>query len=93
MTRPMVYAADLYSNVFAEDQLSSTAGRRYRYMVLEPGSSQSDMGTVENFLARKLNSPFLSSLLKAKSFRTRLFDNLIYLAIVIILKLFCTIEH
>jgi metallopeptidase MepB len=52
----MVYAADLYKSGFAKDPLSSAAGRRYRYLVLQPGSSQSEAETLENFLGRKPSS-------------------------------------
>jgi metallopeptidase MepB len=53
--RSMVYAADLYAGAFAEDPLNEVAGRRYRYMVLQPGSSQSEVETLEKFLGRKLS--------------------------------------
>lgn len=50
-----MYAADLYASAFAEDPLNGEAGKRYRYLVLQPGSSQSEMETLEEFLGRKLN--------------------------------------
>jgi metallopeptidase MepB len=55
----MVYAADLYASVFAKDPLNSVAGKRYRYLVLQPGSSQSEAKTLETFLGRKPNSEAL----------------------------------
>lgn len=36
--------------------MDSDAGKRWRYLVLQHGSSRSEAETLENFLGRKLNS-------------------------------------
>ena len=54
MDRSTMYAADLYASAFAEDPLNEEAGKRHRCVVLQPGSSQSEMETLEGFLGRKL---------------------------------------
>ncbi|KAL3428032.1 peptidase family M3 [Phlyctema vagabunda] len=48
-----VYAADLYSSIFASDPLNKAIARRYRNDFLKLGSSQSEMKTLEDFLGRK----------------------------------------
>lgn len=54
VNRSTRYAADLYASAFVEDLLNEEAGKSYRYVVLQPGSSQSEMETLEGFLGRKL---------------------------------------
>lgn len=54
--RSLVCAADIYASAFAQAPLSPDAGKRYRYMVLQPGSGQSEAETIEEFLGRKPNS-------------------------------------
>ncbi|KIL85192.1 hypothetical protein FAVG1_11621 [Fusarium avenaceum] len=49
----MVYAADLFASAFAQDPMSPEAGRRYRYQVLEPGSSLPEMKILKGFLGRE----------------------------------------
>ncbi|KAH8662372.1 hypothetical protein BX600DRAFT_488253 [Xylariales sp. PMI_506] len=51
-----VYAADLYASEFAKNPMDPAVARRYRYTVLQPGSSQSPMKTLEEFLGRKPNT-------------------------------------
>ncbi|KAF5534534.1 hypothetical protein FMEXI_11257 [Fusarium mexicanum] len=49
----MVIAADLFGSKFAKDPLSPEMGRRYRYQVLEPGSSRPEIDILKNFLGRE----------------------------------------
>jgi len=49
-----VYAADLFETAFAKDPLSPEAGRKWRYEVLERGSSQPELEMLERFLGRPL---------------------------------------
>ncbi|KAH6659174.1 hypothetical protein BKA67DRAFT_509095 [Truncatella angustata] len=51
-----VYAADLHASAFAADPLNTSTARMYRRTVLQRGSSQSEMETLEKFLGRKPNS-------------------------------------
>ncbi|KAG5755281.1 hypothetical protein H9Q69_005501 [Fusarium xylarioides] len=52
----MVIAADLFGSKFAGDPLSPGIGRRYRYQVLEPGSSRSEIDILKDFLGREPSS-------------------------------------
>lgn len=47
-----VIAADLFDSVFKENPLSIESGRRYRSMLLAPGSSRPELELVEEFLGR-----------------------------------------
>lgn len=49
----MVYAADLFASAFAQDPMSPEAGRRYRYQVLELGSSRPEIEILKGFLGRQ----------------------------------------
>ncbi|KAF5237750.1 hypothetical protein FANTH_10625 [Fusarium anthophilum] len=49
----MVIAADLFGSKFAKDPLSPEIGRRYRYQVLEPGSSRPEIDILKDFLGRE----------------------------------------
>ncbi|KAF5970475.1 hypothetical protein FBULB1_9672 [Fusarium bulbicola] len=49
----MVIAADILGSKFAKDPLSPEMGRRYRYQVLEPGSSRPEIDILKNFLGRE----------------------------------------
>lgn len=49
----IAYSADLFASAFAKDPMNTTAGRRWRYQVLEQGASRSEMGILEEFLGRK----------------------------------------
>ncbi|KAF9773434.1 hypothetical protein IL306_008772 [Fusarium sp. DS 682] len=52
----MVFAADIFMTAFAHDPMSTEAGRRYRYQVLEPGSSRPEIDILKDFLGREPNS-------------------------------------
>ncbi|KAF4502968.1 metallo ase [Fusarium agapanthi] len=52
----MVIAADLFGSKFAKDPLSPEIGRRYRYQVLEPGSSRPEIDILKDFLGREPSS-------------------------------------
>jgi len=54
--RSMVCAADLFVAGFASDPMSPLAGRRYRRLVLEPGSSVPENQLLKDFLGRELSS-------------------------------------
>lgn len=54
--RSIVYAADLFATGFAADPMDPQAGRRYRQLVLERGSSLSEAEILSDFLHRKPNS-------------------------------------
>jgi metallopeptidase MepB len=62
----MAYAADLFAATFAEDPMSAAAGRRWRYEVLEPGASRSEMGILEAFLVREPSAKAILDELKAE---------------------------
>ena len=47
---------DMFDTAFRADTLDSTAGRRYRHMVLEKGASQDEMKTLTDFLGREASS-------------------------------------
>ncbi|WZH44071.1 Mitochondrial intermediate peptidase [Fusarium acuminatum] len=49
----MVYAADLFASAFAQDPMSTKAGRRYKYQVLEQGSSRPEINILKGFLGRE----------------------------------------
>ena len=49
-------SADMFEAAFAKDPMDPEQGRRYRYTVLQPGGSQPEMKTLENFLGRKPNN-------------------------------------
>ncbi|KAF5697301.1 hypothetical protein FMUND_15464 [Fusarium mundagurra] len=55
----MVIAADLFGSKFAGDPLSPGMGRIYRYQVLEPGSSRSEIDILKDFLGREPSSKTL----------------------------------
>ncbi|KAK1749430.1 hypothetical protein QBC47DRAFT_441977 [Echria macrotheca] len=50
-----VYAADLFETAFARNPLSPAIGRRWRYQVLERGSSQPELEMLGRFLGRPLD--------------------------------------
>ncbi|KLO85683.1 metalloproteinase [Fusarium fujikuroi] len=52
----MVFAADLFRSKFAGDPLNPAMGRRYRYQVLEPGSSHPEIDILKGFLGREPSS-------------------------------------
>ncbi|KAF5978683.1 hypothetical protein FCOIX_5729 [Fusarium coicis] len=52
----MVFAADLFRSKFAGDPLDPEMGRRYRYQVLEPGSSRPEIDILKEFLGREPSS-------------------------------------
>ncbi|KAF5612784.1 uncharacterized protein FTJAE_14009 [Fusarium tjaetaba] len=52
----MVIAADLFSSKFAGDPLSPEMGKKYRYQVLEPGSSRQEIDILKDFLGREPSS-------------------------------------
>jgi len=60
----MVYAADLYATGFATDPMEPKAGRRYRRLALEPGSSLSEAEILRNFLGRGPSSRAIFEQLK-----------------------------
>ena len=43
----------MFYTVFKKDPMNGKEGRRYRHTVLEPGGSQDEMKTLEDFLGRK----------------------------------------
>ncbi|KAL4779147.1 peptidase family M3-domain-containing protein [Aspergillus varians] len=47
-----VYSTDIFYTAFKSDPMNPTAGRRYRYKVLEKGGSQDEMQTLIDFLGR-----------------------------------------
>lgn len=49
----MVYAADIFACAFSRDPMDPKVGRRYRYQVLEPGSSRAEMEILKDFLGRE----------------------------------------
>ncbi|KAF5553107.1 hypothetical protein FPHYL_8834 [Fusarium phyllophilum] len=49
----MVIAADLFRSNFAGDPLNPEMGRKYRYQVLEPGSSRPEIDILKDFLGRE----------------------------------------
>lgn len=49
-----VYAADIYASVFKDNPLSEIQGRRWREVVLEKGSGESEADLLERFLGREL---------------------------------------
>ena len=61
----MAYAGDIFASVFARDPMSPEAGRRWRYQVLEPGASRSEMRMLEAFLGRKPSTKAILNELKA----------------------------
>lgn len=54
--RAQIYSCDLFDTGFRGDTMNAEKGRRYRYMVLEPGGSQSEMQTLREFLGRDPNT-------------------------------------
>ncbi|KAF5627485.1 hypothetical protein F52700_8411 [Fusarium sp. NRRL 52700] len=52
----MVVAADLFRSRFANDPLNPEIGRKYRYQVLEPGSSRPEIDILKDFLGREPSS-------------------------------------
>ncbi|OJJ02041.1 hypothetical protein ASPVEDRAFT_41555 [Aspergillus versicolor CBS 583.65] len=48
----LVYSTDMFYTVFKSDPMNPTAGRQYRYKVLEKGGSQDEMQTLTEFLGR-----------------------------------------
>ncbi|KAF5573097.1 hypothetical protein FPANT_12595 [Fusarium pseudoanthophilum] len=52
----IVIAADLFRSKFAGDPLNPEMGRRYRYQVLEPGSSRPEIDILKDFLGREPRS-------------------------------------
>ncbi|KAF4423158.1 metallo ase [Fusarium acutatum] len=52
----IVIATDLFISKFAGDPLNPEMGRRYRYQVLEPGSSRSEIDILKDFLGREPSS-------------------------------------
>ena len=51
-----IYSLDLFCTAFQANTMNAKEGRRFRYLVLQPGGSQDEMTTMENFLGRKPNS-------------------------------------
>lgn len=49
-----VYAIDIYASVFKDNPLSQVVGRRWREIVLEKGSGESEADLLERFLGREL---------------------------------------
>jgi metallopeptidase MepB len=49
----MVFAADLFMSEFSEDPMSPETGRKYRYQVLQPGSSRPEIEILKDFLGRE----------------------------------------
>ena len=57
-----MYSADMFYTAFAADPMSEEAGRRYRYVFLQPGASQPESKTLQDFLGRNPSSDaFLKS--------------------------------
>ena len=52
----MVYAADLYATYFASDPMNPQAGRHYRRLLLEPGSSLPEAQLLKTVLGREPSS-------------------------------------
>ncbi|KAF4336146.1 metallo ase [Fusarium beomiforme] len=52
----MVFAVDIFMSAFAQDPMSPETGRRYRYQVLEPGSSLPEIEILKDFLGREPSS-------------------------------------
>ncbi|KAG8998057.1 hypothetical protein FRB94_007252 [Tulasnella sp. JGI-2019a] len=48
----LVFSADMYKAVFAENPLSPKSGRRYRESILQPGGSRDEMDSLKEFLGR-----------------------------------------
>ncbi|KAJ5743604.1 hypothetical protein N7533_008474 [Penicillium manginii] len=48
-----VYSTDMFYTIFKDDPMNKSAGRRYRYQVLEKGGSQDEMTTLTQFLGRE----------------------------------------
>ncbi|MCJ1359379.1 MAG: hypothetical protein MMC33_009381 [Icmadophila ericetorum] len=51
-----VWSFDIFHHGFKADTMSKEAGNRYRYTLLQPGGSQDEMKTLENYLGRKPNN-------------------------------------
>lgn len=52
----LVHATDMFYTVFKDDPMNKEAGRRYRYQVLEKGSSRDEMESLTEFLGREPRS-------------------------------------
>lgn len=47
-----VFAADIFSSVFAKQPMNAEEGRKYRRGVLEKGATQDEMKTLADYLGR-----------------------------------------
>jgi metallopeptidase MepB len=54
--RSKVCAEDLFVTAFKEDPMNILAGKRYRSIILEPGSSRPEVVSLELFLGRRPNN-------------------------------------
>jgi len=54
-TYSLVFAADMYDQVFRKDPLSPQLGRRYRQSILLPGGSRDESVSLKEFLGREPN--------------------------------------
>jgi Zn-dependent oligopeptidase len=52
----LVFAADMYAEVFKADPLSAEAGKRYRKEILGPGGSRDEIDSLKAFLGREPNA-------------------------------------
>lgn len=55
MYSSQVYSADMFHAAFKQEPMNREQGLRYRKIVLEKGSSENEMGFLEEFLRRRPN--------------------------------------
>lgn len=55
IARSKVYATDLWVSHFKADPMDKNTGLRYRQHVLQPGGSQPELKSLNNFLGREPN--------------------------------------
>ncbi|KAG9019832.1 hypothetical protein FRB90_003421 [Tulasnella sp. 427] len=65
----LVFSADMYKTVFADNPLSPAAGTKYRNSILKPGGSRDEMDSLKEFLGREPNPDAFLESLEAKQFK------------------------